>query len=368
MDVTEGQVTVSVAEQDGKSKIDGVFFNSSQELNRDLTVAALRAFRERDERAETYLDAMTASGIRGIRAAADGWDVTMTDVDPDATELARENLAQNDLDGRVVNRDVNALLWDEYFDVVDIDPFGTPMPFADAAFANTRDLVCITATDTAPMCGAHFASGVRSYSAHPRNTDYHAEMGVRILLGALARTATRFDVGVTPIFTHATSHYVRTFLDCDHRATAANDALDQVGHLYHCQDCLHREPDYGLVAQPPETCPACDSNRWLTAGPLWLGPYRDREFTTAVKEHVTDDMGTADKARDLCDELHAELDEPSHYDQHRLCKLWGRGATGMDEFIDRLRDAGFEASHAHYHGTSFKCDATIPEMRDATAD
>jgi len=41
------------------------------------------------------------------------------------------------------------------------------MPFADAAFANCRDLVCVTATDTAPLCGAHFNSGVRSYSAIP---------------------------------------------------------------------------------------------------------------------------------------------------------------------------------------------------------
>ncbi|WP_214676014.1 hypothetical protein, partial [Escherichia coli] len=32
------------------------------------------------------------------------------------------------------------------WDVVDIDPFGTPIPFADAALSNTRDLVCVTAT------------------------------------------------------------------------------------------------------------------------------------------------------------------------------------------------------------------------------
>ncbi|WP_435334081.1 tRNA (guanine(26)-N(2))-dimethyltransferase [Haloarchaeobius sp. TZWWS8] len=368
MNVTEGQVEVSVPEQDGKSKIDSVFFNPAQELNRDLTVATLRAFRDRDDRAATYLDGMTASGIRGIRAAADGWDVTMTDVEAEAAALARENLAANGLEGRVCHRDVNALLWDEYFDVVDIDPFGTPMPFADAVFANTRDLACITATDTAPMCGAHFASGVRSYAAHPRNTDYHAEMGVRILLGALARSAARFDTGVEPILTHATSHYVRTYLELTHKASAANDSLDQLGYLHHCEDCLHREAESGLVAHPPELCPACESNRWVTAGPLWLGPYREREFVESVKAAVTDDMGTAGKARELCDELVAELDQPSHYDQHRLCKLWGRGAIGMDEFVDRLRDAGFDAARAHYSGTAFKTDASIPEMRDVLDD
>src|SRR6056297_1102380 len=222
MRVSEGGVEVEVPEQAEEGSGDEVFFNPVQELNRDLTVATLRAYRDREPRAEYYLDAMAASGIRGVRAAAEGWNATLADIDDEAVELCRENLARNDLDGEVVQRDANALMHEEVFDVVDIDPFGTPVPFADAAFANTRDLVCVTATDTAPLCGAHFDSGVRSYSAVPRNTDYHAEMGLRILLGALARTAGRFDVGVEPVFTHATSHYVRTYLDCTHKASAAN--------------------------------------------------------------------------------------------------------------------------------------------------
>jgi len=361
-------VTVEVPEQGGEGKGDAVFFNPVQELNRDLTVAVLDAYREREPRAETYLDAMTATGVRGARAAAQGWDVTCADVDPDAVELARENLARNDLDGRVVERDANALLWDEYVDVVDVDPFGSPMPFADAAFANTRDLVCITATDTAPLCGAHFDSGVRSYSAIPRNTDFHAEMGVRVLLGALARTAARFDVGVTPLLTHATSHYVRTYLDCSHSASDANAAVqDAQGHLYHCEDCLHREADRGLTAHPPESCPRCGGDRIAAAGPLWLDPYRDRAFAATVRDRVTDDMGTAADARELCTTLEGELDEPSHYDQHRLCKQWGRGASAMDEFLEALRDAGHDASPAHYGGTTFKTTAGIDAMRDATA-
>ncbi|MFC6952108.1 tRNA (guanine(26)-N(2))-dimethyltransferase [Halorubellus litoreus] len=369
MEVTEGAVTVEVPEQEGEGKTDAVFFNPVQELNRDLTVAVLDAYREREERAETYLDAMTATGIRGARAAAQGWDVTCADVDPEAVELAESNLARNDLDGRVLERDVNALLWDEYVDVVDIDPFGSPMPFADAAFANTRDLVCITATDTAPLCGAHFDSGVRSYSAVPRNTDFHAEMGLRILLGALARTAGRFDVGVDPIFTHATSHYVRTYLDCTHKASAANRSVqDAQGYLYHCEDCLYRESSRGLVADPPEACPRCESNRISAAGPLWLDAYVDREFTASVRERVTDDMGTAENARELCTTLERELDEPSHYDQHRLCKQWGVGAPAMDAFLDAVRDAGHDASPAHYGGTTFKTTASIDAMRDAASD
>jgi len=182
MELSEGGVEIAVEQpRDGtrEGSGDGVFFNPTMELNRDITVAVLRAYQEREPRVATYLDGMAASGIRGVRAANEGYDVTCCDTDSEAVALARQNLARNDLDGAATERNVNALLHEELFDIVDLDPFGTPIPFADAAFAQTRNMVCVTATDTAPICGAHLNSGKRKYSAVPRNTDYHPEMGLR---------------------------------------------------------------------------------------------------------------------------------------------------------------------------------------------
>jgi tRNA (guanine26-N2/guanine27-N2)-dimethyltransferase len=368
MHVEEGGVELEVPEQPETGAGDAVFFNPEMELNRDVTVAALRAYRDREPRAETYLDAMAASGARGVRAAADGWEATLCDTDPDAVALCRANLDRNGLDGEVVERDVNALLHESYYDVVDLDPFGSPIPFADAAFASARDLVCVTATDTAPLCGAHFEAGVRRYSAVPRNTEYHAEMGLRVLLSALARTAARYDVGVVPVLSHVTDHYARTYLELQHRATDADAAVAELGHVYHCQQCLHRECEHGLVADPPETCPNCGGSQVLTAGPVWLGATHDREFVEAVRDALDESWGTADRADRLLTTLAGELHRPFHYDQHRLSKRWGVSAAAMDEFLDRLRDAGFEASRTHYGGTTVKTDASVGELADLFAD
>jgi tRNA (guanine26-N2/guanine27-N2)-dimethyltransferase len=368
MRVQEGGVELEVPEQPDEGTGEGVFFNPDQELNRDVTVATLRAYHEREDRAETYLDATAASGARGVRAAADGWDVTMCDLDADAVDLARRNLARNGLDGEVHRRDANALLHESYFDVVDLDPFGSPVPFADAAFANGRNLVCATATDTAPLCGAHFEAGVRRYSAVPRNTEYHAEMGARILVSALARTAARDDVGVVPVLSHVSDHYARTYLELNHRATDADAAVDELGHVYHCQQCLHRETERGLIADPPEGCPRCGEPQVVTAGPVWLGPLHDPAFVDAVRERVDDGMGTAERARKLLATVAGELDEPTHYDQHRLSRRWGESAIAMDEFLGRLREAGFAASRTHYGGTTFKTDASVAELADLFAE
>ncbi|OYR57492.1 tRNA (guanine(26)-N(2))-dimethyltransferase [Halorubrum halodurans] len=369
MNVEEGGITVDVPEaRDGASEGTGggVFFNPTQELNRDVTVATLRAYREREPRTATYLDAMAASGIRGVRAAAEGYDATCADVDADAVDLAERNLAANGLDGEAVHRDVNALLYDEGpFDVVDLDPYGTPIPFADAAFANGRNLVCVTATDTAPLCGAHLASGIRKYGAVPRNTDYHPEMGLRTLISALVRTAARYDKAARPILSHVSRHYARTYLELESGARAADDAVEELGYVDNCEDCLWREPTAGLIADPVDACPVCGGERVLTAGPLWLGPVADAEFARAVRDRVTDDMGEAKRARKLLATVARELDTPTHYDQHRLYKEWSEPAIGMEAFVERLRAAGHEASRAHYRGTAVKSSASIPEMREA---
>ncbi|UTF54523.1 tRNA (guanine(26)-N(2))-dimethyltransferase [Natronosalvus rutilus] len=375
MRVTEGGVEFEVPGEQTEGVEESVFYNPRQELNRDLTIAVLRAFRERQPRARRYLDAMTASGVRGLRAAVDGWDVTCCDREPEAVDLASENLERAGfelgVDAEVVHRNVNALMHDAVFDVIDLDPYGTPMPFADAAFARCRHLVCVTATDTAPLCGAHFRSGIRSYGAVPRNTEYHTEMGVRTLLSGLARSAARFDVGVTPLLTHATSHYVRTFLELDRKPTAADANLEELGFLVHCEDCLYRESALGLAPAADlsfEMCPNCAGGRMLAAGPLWLGPMRDHEFVVDVRDRIPDEFGTAETGRALLETLEAELDEPTYYDQHKLCKNWGLPANAMADFLADLESAGYDTSKTHYGGTTFKTDAHVGKILEATRE
>lgn len=371
MQLSEGGVEITVDQpRDGtrEGSGDDVFFNPTMELNRDITVAVLRAYQQREPRVATYLDGMAASGIRGVRAAAEGYDVTCCDTDSDAVELARQNLAANDLAGEVCNRNVNALLHEEMFDIVDLDPFGTPMPFADAAFATTRNMVCVTATDTAPLCGAHLNSGKRKYSAVPRNTDYHPEMGLRTLISALVRTAARHDVAATPICSHVSRHYARTYLELDHRPSRADDRLDELGFVHHCEDCLARRHEFGFYPDTtPAECWSCESNRVVTAGPLWLGSVADREFTESVRNQLSSEFGEAAKADRLLETVATELETPTHYDQHRLCKQWGVPANAMAEFLDALRDAGFAASRAQYSGTAFKTDATVTEIKTHAA-
>ena len=375
MHVSEGGIEVEVPEQPEAGAGSVVFYNPEQEANRDTTVAVLRAYGERVREGatdadvlapETYLDATTASGIRGVRAANEGLDVTCCDVNPEAVDLARENLARNDLSGEAVHRDANALMHEERFDVVDLDPFGTPVPFVDSAVRSARSLLCVTATDTAPLCGAHFESGVRSYGAVPRNTDFHAEMGLRVLVGAMVRTAAKYDLAARPVLSHVEPHYARTYLELDSGAQAADALLEDLGHVDWCPDCLWRTTRRGLIHDPVQSCPYCDRPT-KPAGPLWLARPHDPAFVERVRGHVTDELGEATAVERSLERLAGELDEPTHYDQHRLFGTWGEPAIGMDEFLDGLREAGHTASRTHYGGTTFKTDADVAALADLFA-
>lgn len=363
--VREGSVELQIPEEDGTD--DRVFYNPEQELNRDITIGVLRALRGKNPGNTSYLDAMTATGIRGLRAAMNNWDVTCVDVNPTAIGVCRENFRRNDASGVVRRRNANAELYSNGYDVVDIDPFGTPIPYLDSAFNGTRNMLCVTATDTAPLCGAHFESGVRRYDAIPINTEYHAEIGVRVLLGAVARTAARYDVSVTPVLTHATRHYVRSYLSINRSATAANTMVRSLGWVHHCWECLWRTTETGFFPDPVKSCPNCTGSEVTTGGPLWLTAAHDASFMKEVKGLLSDEMQTRDQALQLLSTIQQELHEPTHYDHHRLCKRWKRTASAMDDVITSLHDQGYAASRTHYGGTTFKTTATVSEIRDATA-
>ena len=192
----EGQTSVLVPCLDPNASYPpssaAVFYNPVMEFSRDINVACMQVFpcSQRERSATTYLDALAASGIRGLRVANEAhMGVTLNDRDDAAYRLMRRNVRKLPLSVRTKHSDANALMSVEKFSIVDIDPFGTPAPFIDAACRSASKMLCVTATDTAPLSGAHFKAGVRRYMALPLNTEYHAEAGIRILVGKIISRA-----------------------------------------------------------------------------------------------------------------------------------------------------------------------------------
>lgn len=345
--ITEGAVGVDVG---------GVFYNPRMRLNRDIGVAMARALGIVE-----YLDAFSASGLRGLRLIREAGveDMTFNDVSPTAARLIEENLARNGLQGEVCCKNANVLMHERRFQAVDLDPFGTPSPFLAAASRSAEEYLFVTATDTAPLCGAHLASGIRKYMARPVKAEHHREMGVRILLGLAARELARMDKGMEPLLTHATEHYVRTYLRTIPGARNADISLEKMGYLEQCPRCGGWWALSGLASEAKGTCSRC-KERTLLAGPLWLGPLKRNEVLDRAIPGLPE-SASAIRLMKLCRD---ELDCPMYHDHHRLCRRLGIAPVRLDRLVLALQDSGFRASRTHFSGTGLKTNASREELED----
>ncbi|MEN6518596.1 MAG: tRNA (guanine(26)-N(2))-dimethyltransferase [Methanospirillum sp.] len=360
--VTEGGTTVLVPAPDPTAAFPPgtapVFYNPRMAINRDATVLFLRALTA-DRRPLDYLDAMGATGLRGLRVAGEaGVPVTINDRSQRALGLAAENAARLGLAVETVRSDANALMSSRRFGAVDLDPFGSPAPFTDAACRSAVRYLFVTATDTAPLCGAHLKAGMRRYFARPMNTAYHAEVGLRILLGFVVRELVKYDRGLVPLCCFAREHFVRLHLGLSEGAAAGDATLARIGYVHQCRRCPGRAEQPGLLPEPTP-CPACGGET-SSIGPLWLGAISDPATVAAMREAVggaTLARGTAlDRLLAL---LEAELPTSTFYDYHVLAKRQGVSPPAIETVLDRIRTEGYRASRAHYAGTAIKTDAPL---------
>jgi tRNA (guanine26-N2/guanine27-N2)-dimethyltransferase len=360
VEVMEGRTAFFVPVQDAGTDFPpgtaAVFFNHRMELNRDATVLFCSCA---EPAPKDYLDAMGATGVRGLRIAHEcGIPVTINDRDPEAIAVIEKNIAHSGDSIELVRRDSRALLSERRFDAVDLDPFGTPAPFVDAGARGARRYLFVTATDTAPLCGAHKKAGMRRYFARPANTAYHAEVGIRTLLGFVAREVIKYDRGIEPLFCFSREHYFRLHLGIANGARAADRTLARIGFVLQCQKCPYREELPGMIVEKT-ACPEC-GEQLVPVGPLWLGSINDRTLLARMLVHLDDvDLGTKNELRKLMEICSEELDTSSHYDYHVVAKWLKVSPPEISAVIECLVSEGYAATRTHYSGYGIKTDAPV---------
>jgi tRNA (guanine26-N2/guanine27-N2)-dimethyltransferase len=337
----------------------GIFYNRRMELNRDATVLFIS-----NARPDNYLDAMGATGVRGLRVASEcGIPVTINDRDPVAAGWIRENVDFTGRDIDVTCGNIHTLLSVQRFDAVDLDPYGSPAPYIDSAIRGTGRFLLVTATDTAPLCGAHRKAGIRRYFANPVNTEYHAETGLRTLLGFIVRETVKYDRGIEPLFCFAREHYVRAHFRISSGAGRADEAVARIGYILQCCRCPQREERPGILPEP-EPCRAC-GGKTIPIGPLWLGAVQDPLILSDMIASLPGfHLGTRPELMNLLSTLRDELPTSSFYDYHLLAKQAKISPGPIADLLECLREKGYGASRVHYSGTGVKTDAPAAVILD----
>jgi len=355
-----------------------VFYNPAMELNRDLAVLALQTYQRLAKRELVACEPLAGCGVRGIRFAREVEGVrkaVVNDISSDAARLAEFNVNMNGLADKVVvdNKDANFLLSGyaaprKRFDYVDVDPFGSPVPYIDSALRALRNggLLALTATDMAPLCGVHAKACLRKYGGKPMRTDYCHELAVRLLIGCLAMLAAKHDIGVTAVFSYSDYNYVRTYAIASYGAKQADNSVQKMGSILHCFSCFHREDQSGLTSPLRRDCPECGS-RLQVAGPLWLGSLWDEEFCVMLgSEARLKSLRNKIKILKILSLITGEIHAPiTYYAIDKLCDKFNLPVPSLSKVIKGLTEAGFQAVATHFNSKAVRTNASATILKVA---
>jgi tRNA (guanine26-N2/guanine27-N2)-dimethyltransferase len=315
------------------------FYNPLMRTNRDISVLVTQTALKDGDR---VLDGLAATGASGIRIAVEtdsGPEVVVNDGNPLCHDLIERNIERNRAGNCAASYgDLNAVLSSEMFDFVDVDPFGTPVRFVEEAIRATVNggIAAITATDTAVLCGSRAKACIRRYGARPRKTDYCHELGLRILLGYIARAAASFDRGIEPLVCFSIDHYLRAIVRVREGARRADSTLASLGNLH--VDGLDRElrPESGV------------------AGPLWADTLLDDTFLGSIRLPPY----FPHKVSKLLDIWREEASSPPlFYTTGEVSRQYSPEPPAIDRVIGALIENGFKATRTHFRPDAFKTDA-----------
>ena len=337
-------------------------------LNRDLAVLFARSYFPKGKTIR-ICDPMTGSGVRAARYLLEVPNVAeaiVGDREDAAADLAQETAALNGVTGRmtILHIDAHALLSNyvaNRFDLVDLDPFGSPATFFESALRATNDcgVVAATATDMGPLSGARPRACLRKYGVWTVRTEFEKELAVRALAGCLLLTASRLELAIRLVFSHATDHYARIYALVSKGRKAANQTLTYCGYLLYCPNCLFRD----MVESPSSVriaCKTCGSAAKV-GGPFWLGPLWDGGTLETMVRHAA---GLASSRLSEVQKILALIEEEReasrlYYTTGAIASRYKVKPPAVVTLIHSLRDLGYQATKTHFNPTGFRTNAPV---------
>ena len=354
--VSEGSTNVFVFKNKESIKGPGFkgkvpFYNPTMQESRDLSVVVAQWLINNSKNSVGFCDGLAASGIRGLRFTKElvgDFNVTINDWNEEAYNLIKENLSNFKQKNIVaLNENLNTLLSENQFDYIDIDPFGSPVYFINAAMSSIKNngIVAITATDTAALCGTYPKVCFRRYSAVPFHSYFMKEVGLRILLGILCREASIYDKAIMPILSHSTDHYFRAYVKINYGISQADNSIK----------------NYKRVKS--SELPWFISSK-KEIGPLWMGKLHNKNILKELRSILFEKkLNTKNLLYRQLDLFEEEADAPCFfYTTDSLASFFKKSPPKLEFIFNKLRSNGYDVFRTQFSLTGFKTNAPQNEI------
>ena len=392
----------------------GVFLNPAMSGSRTRSVLLLDYAMESGMLGEGVvyaLDGLASSGLRARRwlnelpaDKAERLDVTISDMDQSAMRWGMRSHVEfppkhghGSLTSSVGDLRKVVLAHGRHW--VDIDPFGSPLPFLDVSIQSLarRGVIEASATDSAALTGSSRGAMLRRYGSRVRTDGLAHDSALRVMMGNLARCAARHDRSVDPLLSIWDSHHLRVSSGVIKSKEGANLVEDRLGWRVHApterevvasvESGLHPELSMDKL---PMTCLLplhfpIDRRDPRVSGPLWVGSLGSQEamcsmteqkaLTMCVPDYEEGDIaGWSEKDFDIekrrilrsVRNIEAEgsvIDTAHHILVDDLASWLEIGSPPSPRLmVEELREMGYRASLVHYAKPSLKTDASWDDI------
>lgn len=338
--IQEGRAKILIKKTEKISRQMPVFYNPVMKLNRDISILLLNSI---DKNNLQIADPLAGSGIRSLRFLLELnkdkiKEISVNDYSKGFVNYFKNNLKLNRINNKTIknkikitSEDANLfILKSSGFDYIDIDPFGTPNPFLDAAAKrlSREGILAVTATDTAPLCGTYPEACLRKYWAVPLRNELMHEIGLRILIRKIQLIAMQYDKALTPIFSYYKDHYFKVFLRCEKGTEGVDEVIRQHG-------------------------------MFENAGPLWTGVLWDQNLVYKMFKNSKEE--SYNLLRIIKDE--SKIDTIGFYNTSKIAERNHlKTILKKQVIIERIKELGYKAAETHFDPEGIKTDIKLNEL------
>ncbi|KAF4550923.1 tRNA (guanine(26)-N(2))-dimethyltransferase-like protein [Elsinoe fawcettii] len=271
------------------------------------------------------LDALSATGLRALRYASElplPTQIVANDLLPTATAAIKLNAIHNKLTHAIkpVTSNAQAHMYSAAFgysehaygkyDVIDLDPYGTAVPFLDAALLALQSpgLLCVTCTDAGVFNSlGYLEKAYALYGGIPVKGFHAHEGGIRLILHSIATAAARHGLTIEPLLSLSIDFYARVFVRVRHAPVEVKHLASKTMIVHSCDHGCgawstqfvgrakkvegRRGAEFYKFQQSQTTankdCEHCGSKTHL-AGPMWGGPLHNPWFVERILDYLPD--------------------------------------------------------------------------------
>lgn len=356
--IKEENCILQIKTQEIVSREMDVFYNPVMRLNRDIAILLLKSWNKKELR---IADVMAGSGVRTIRflqelPSTKIKQIWVNDLSEKSYSAIEKNVELNNIKTDKIEltkeEAVQGLLKRKGFDYIEIDPFGTPNPYLDAAIKrlSREGILAVTATDTSALTGTYPKACQKKYWAISLKNSFMHETALRILIRKIQLIGIQYEKPLIPVFCHASDHYVRIYLKLEKSRTKVEEIIKKQKYIEWNPETLEiKTTEY-------------PSKQNKIAGPLWIGELYDKKLVKKMLElSGKTEFKEAQKLLELIKE-ETKIDLIGSYDIHQIGKKLKKNIPKMEKIFEKIKSKKAKAARTHTNLTGIKTNLTSEQL------